>query len=786
MMTLEKESNRQLYLLMSSGAIIFLFFLYVSSSFFNLKEQVFMSWGIVFLALFIKTFIPDDRALKRIVLILLCLFITLRYWFFRSFDTLFFNTPLDMIFIISLFAAETYGILTYILGVFVNISPCERKLVTVDLDDPDLPSVDVFIPTYDEPAEIVLTAANASINMHYPKDKLNVYILDDGGTAAKRNNPDPEAAEKAWSRHKTLKSMAGFLGIYYITREKNEHAKAGNINNALSLTKTGDLVLILDCDHNPTKDLLKNTVGHFMKDKKLFLVQTPHLFINPDPIEKNLGTFKDMPAEGELFFGAIQKGLDFWNSSFFCGSAAILRRKYLEEIGGISTDSITEDAETSLALHSKGYNSVYVDRPMICGLSPETFSDFILQHSRWATGMLQILILKNPLFKKGLKFYQRLGYLNSCIYWLFGYARVIFIFAPMAYLFFGATVYNATIDQVLTYAIPHLVAAIILTDYLYGRVRHTFVSELYETVQSFFVLPVLTRAMISPRSPKFMVTPKGKTLDSDFVSPLASPFYFLFIASVIAYPVAIWRWQTNPLQQHGILGCMIWVTFNFLILFMCLGIVWEKKQIRSKHRLPVDKEAMIFVPSTGKNHIVRVFDISEGGLGLISPEPLDLSGGDNITVHISDSYGNNYSFHSKIMRTSPTEKGIVVGCEFLSESENTIPDIISLLYGDSDILKTFWERRRQEAGGIWKGIFYLLFKGIKGSFDHFAGLLSQLYKKLRSARRSYEDDYTRVPELQEEAPCLVCGAVHNGGGINPDIVQCTCGGETAGSVNQAD
>lgn len=101
-----------------------------------------------------------------------------------------------------------------------------------------------------------------------------------------------------------------------------------------------------------------------------------------------------------MFYGEIHRGLDFWNSSFFCGSGAVLRRKYLEEAQGFSGKTITEDAETALTLHSKGYNSVYLRKPMICGLSPETFDDFITQRSRWTQGMIQILLLKILLNKR--------------------------------------------------------------------------------------------------------------------------------------------------------------------------------------------------------------------------------------------------------------------------------------------------------------------------------------------------------------------------------------------------
>jgi cellulose synthase (UDP-forming) len=95
-----------------------------------------------------------------------------------------------------------------------------------------------------------------------------------------------------------------------------------------------------------------------------------------------------MPGESEIFYRIVQHGLDAWHSSFFCGSAAILRRRHLDEIGGLSGETVTEDAETALRLHAKGYKSAYVGKPMVLGLQPETFTGFIGQRCRWAQGMV--------------------------------------------------------------------------------------------------------------------------------------------------------------------------------------------------------------------------------------------------------------------------------------------------------------------------------------------------------------------------------------------------------------
>jgi cellulose synthase (UDP-forming) len=137
---------------------------------------------------------------------------------------------------------------------------------------------------------------------------------------------------------------------------------------------SGDLVVVFDADHAPgTRLPARKPSDTFRGSEPLPGADAALLLPIPDPVERNLDTFKTMPAENEMFYGKIQKGLDRWNASFFCGSAAVLRREALEEVGGFSGITITEDCETALELHSRGWNSVYVDKPMIAGLQPETF-----------------------------------------------------------------------------------------------------------------------------------------------------------------------------------------------------------------------------------------------------------------------------------------------------------------------------------------------------------------------------------------------------------------------------
>lgn len=698
-------------------------FIYLSGIYLPLSYQFIVAWGLLIPLVFIRR--RQDLLNKipiRILFLLIAAFISIRYWFWRTNDTLFYLGLIDFIAVMILYLAESYSIFVHLLGMFVNIWPLNRAPVPSP-DEKDLPTVDIFIPTYTEPEEIVHITAIACTQIDYPKEKLNIYILDDGGTAARRNNP--KTSEQAWERYRNLNKLAQEMGINYITREKNEHAKAGNVNNALGHSD-GELILILDCDHVPTRDILRSTVGLFLKDEKLFLVQTPHFFINPSPVEKNLSTFNEAPMENEMFFSSIQIGLDFWNAAFFCGSAAILKRKYLNEIGGISGETITEDAETALDLHARGYNSAYVSKPMVCGLSPETFDDFILQRSRWSQGMTQIFMLKNPLLLKGLSLYQRLCYTNSCIFWFFGFTRIVFFLAPLAFIFFGLKIYNASVEQVLAYALPHVIGTIMVTDHLYGRVRWSFFSELYESVQSIFILPAVISAVLNPRSPSFKITPKGKSISASSLSSLAKPFYILLLLILISLPLAGIEWFTKPADRGVLVICAVWSIYNLFIILACMGVVWEKVYTRKYHRLPVKTSATIRFPRINLSVEGNITDLSLGGAGVeftAEESDLEIERGEEVLIDLKDSYGETYSFSGKLARAFHKQEKTQAGIEYeLLEDKETFENLVRFFYGDSRRWNNFRDERLQNIG-IWEGLTFFIKKGVEGGLYNLRGLI---------------------------------------------------------------
>ena len=661
----------------------------------------------------------------RVFAVLLTVFTSTRYMLWRVQETVPLDAPVGALFGLTLFGAELYGYVILLLSVFLCTDVIDRKPALAPLLPERTPSVDVFIPTYNEDEELLEVTIRAALAMDYPPSRLNVHVLDDGGTDQKCADPDPAKRAAAQSRRRALKALCAETGAAYHTRAKNTHAKAGNINAALPDT-SGDLILILDADHVPSPEFLRRTVGYFVDDPKLFLVQTPHFFLNPDPVERNLGTFERMPGENEMFYSVIQRGLDALNGSFFCGSAAVLRRKPLEEVGGVLGESITEDAETALELHARGYSSAYVARPMVAGLAPETFAGFIDQRMRWAQGMVQIMLLKNPLFKRGLSLPQRLCYLNSCFYWFFPMARLVFVLAPLLYILLGVQLVDAQASEFVAYGAPHVVGALLLSATLFGRVRWLFASELYELVQSVHCTAAILQVFRNPRAPKFVVTPKGERLEQTFISELAGPFYWLTALVVVGQVVGAVRMIQDPAQAGMMAILLVWNTFHLALLLGALGVVYERTQRRANPRLR--RAVSVSFKAGGLACVAQTLDVSASGLRLLAPLSARtiVREGQRLTLDGSR-VGRRECAKLVVLVESvrETPQGLSIGASFVKDTDAQWRAALAFAYTHGEVWSAHQALRAQSTA-IVNQIPFLLRQSATNAAGHLLALLEGL------------------------------------------------------------
>ena len=554
---------------------------------------------------------------------------TFRYGFWRVATTAkFFLDPgsawswLDTFFMCLLLSAEAYAFVILFLGYMQTIWPLRRTPVPLPDDPEKWPSVDLLIPTYNEPLNVVKYTALAAMNIDWPADKLNVYILDDG----KRDE---------------FRRFAEEAGIGYMTRDDNAHAKAGNINRALARLDS-PFVAIFDCDHVPTRSFMQVTLGWFLRDSKLAMLQTPHHFYSPDPFERNLGQFRSIPNEGELFYGIVQDGNDFWNATFFCGSCAVLRRTALDEIGGIAVETVTEDAHTSLRMQINGWNTAYINIPQAAGLATERLSGHVKQRIRWARGMIQIMRTDNPLFAKGLKPAQRLCYFNAMTHFLYAFPRLIFLTAPLIYLVLGRVNVPGYWAAILAYAFPHLVLSNITNSRIQGQHRHSFWNEIYETVLAPYIFLPTMLALVNPKFGSFDVTAKGGVVNRKFFDTrIAQPFLFMMGMNVIAMLMAIPRFFYIPIPYISglydgdhpgtIIMNLIWVLFNMVILSVATGVAWESQQRRQTVRVAMAVPSSVLLANGTQIEGVTA-DISSGGVMIRTERDVAAAAGDTVKL----------------------------------------------------------------------------------------------------------------------------------------------------------
>lgn len=189
--------------------------------------------GLLGLVAILLRYVPGRFA--SMLLIILSFTVSCRYMWWRYTSTLNWDDRVSLVFGILLLVAETYSWVVLALGYFQSLWPLNREPAAMPAQLGLFPTVDLMIPTYNEDLGVVKPTVYAALGMDWPKEKLTIYILDDGNRSEFR-----EFAEK--------------VGVRYIARPTHEHAKAGNINYALKqATSEFTTAIVLDCDHIPTR-----------------------------------------------------------------------------------------------------------------------------------------------------------------------------------------------------------------------------------------------------------------------------------------------------------------------------------------------------------------------------------------------------------------------------------------------------------------------------------------------------------------------------------------------------
>jgi len=534
-------------------------------------------------------------AIARVAMVLAAVF-TLRYFCWRVLYT---TNPAARIFFYAFLTAEALSFLESALFYFTAWSPTRYSRPS------PLPgrTVDVFIPTYNEPVDLLRETVLCAVNMRYPH---KTYILDDGQR--------PE-----------VRRLAEEFGCGYLAREDRSHAKAGNLNNALHQT-TGEFIVTLDADHVASPELIDECLG-FFADTEVAVVQGTQDFYNLDSFQ-HLVNWRTRAGwqQQELFFSVIQPGKDRHNATFYCGSPAILRRSALEQIGGFPTGTITEDMHTSLRLQKKGWRVLYYNRTLARGLAPQTFTGFATQWQRWGQGAMQVLRQEKPFRSRELSLTQKISYFSSFFFYWMSWVKLFFVLTPILSLLLGQFPLYTDPASYASYFLPYFFINLACSVLLQGGVRNFLLSEEFNLLK----MHVLMRSLggLFERDQKFKVTPKARAAAAragELLVPLV--LEAALVASLMAGIIRI--------QHVAMWGYMFWalavnIVWAIVFLYMIGRVLLrslEREEQRASYRFRADLDVPMRLIYTGgegrtvdREHFAR--NLNRSGVSITLEEAL--------------------------------------------------------------------------------------------------------------------------------------------------------------------
>ncbi len=476
------------------------------------------------------------------------------YYLYWRLDT--FN-PHAVLFSWLIWAGELFGVLTAFLHVFM----VARLTAPISPAPPSGYRIDVFITAFNESVSVLRHTLHAAVRMEYPHQ---TWLLDDG------NNPE-------------LAALASRLGCRYVTRADNRDAKAGNLNNALAQSDA-DFIAVFDADHVPNRNFLMRTLG-FFEDANVAFVQTPQDFYNLDSYQhRRHRRLNYIWTEQSLFFRIIQRGKDYWNAAFFCGSCAVLRTSALRKIGGFATGTVTEDLHTSIRLHKQGFRSIYLPESLAYGLAPDSIDSFLSQRLRWGQGSIQVWRSEGILFTHGLTLAQRLNYLASVLTYFDGWAKAIFYLAPVVVLMTGVMPIHAIGWNFLWHFLPFYVLCFWSYEEIARGYGRTLLTEQYNMAR----FAIFMRATVGGlrRYIQFRVTPRLAAVAGDRRNIV--PQMTVMAASAIGILLGIDLWlRHHYLEPAAFAANLFWAGINLGLAGTVVRHTARKKHRRKDYRFPI-------------------------------------------------------------------------------------------------------------------------------------------------------------------------------------------------------
>lgn len=566
------------------------------------------------------------RPRRRRLAILLLTTLALLYLGWRCLFGLNQQSPPALALSLLLLACEGWLILTGLIQVVLSCLPRRNVCAAANRGEVLLaqcaapPTVDVLVPCCGEPLAILERTLNACSRLDYPA--FHVWLLDDGPDTP--HTTDTEGCGSVSQRA----ALAASLDVRYRRRPLHQQAKAGNLNAALPHCR-GELVAVFDADVVPQPHFLRRTVGLFLEQSRLGFVQTPQSYMTPDPLMRNLAMEDWLLHDEESFYRWIEPVRDSVNAVVCAGTSFVMRRCAIDQVGGFTSDCLSEDLATGIRVIAEGWLSAYLPEKLSAGLAPAGVRDFARQRLRWCRGTLQTLRSpKGPLRIPGLSARQRLAFMEGILHWFNAIPRLMLLLMPLTTGLWGILPINLSGSNFLLVFLPYWTALLMLVGWLNRGSRSALLPELYSWLLTPALAWTVVQTLLAPRwRSRFHVTPKFVLPGRQrFAWSLAVPLVVLLVLNGWNLVGLLEVLPPNPnlvaLRQGGegnrLVG-LLWSGLNMVGLLTAISACLDPPQSEPRPTFRVAWSAHVATADGDRSHAVSICHINEQSLCLQPP-----------------------------------------------------------------------------------------------------------------------------------------------------------------------
>lgn len=582
---------------------------------FSLNDQLIFSVALVCLALYARAY---GSHFVTLLLVSLSVVVSARYFYWRLTSTLVQDINSDLILGLGLCLAELHLWLLAITSTMQDLWPVKKKALRLPKEPAGWPAVDIFVLCNDQSVASIRSTATAAQALNWPRRILKIHLLDS-------------------SLRGEIKTMADAMAISYLTPADYFHDRVSLINQAVAKTD-GNLIAILECHSNPEADLLKMTVGWFLRESNLAMLQTPGHFLAPAASARIMEIFEES------------------SSRFSC---ALIRRSMLAEIGGVASEPVTKRTHTALKLQALGYSTGYLGFAARAEPTPD-FQQISVE-SRWPSDQEPFLVYR-PFGDHSLLWKLRVASFQDVLIFFRPIPRLAYALAPAACLLLDIRFIQTSAALLGAYALPHLIHAYITRQRRHQQHRFSVMTEIWETVLAGHVLCMTAVTLLWTE-----LTQRKKTWQSgtdqrpgafDWKAALPSLIIFALNLAALTGGLTHLLTSSSAINEMNALF-VVWSLYNLMVLAARLAVAEEGRDVLLHARRQAHLPAMIRLTS-GRTLSCTTENFPELALTLKLPAPVPIENQSRVSISI---FHNHHEFSFPAQVTLETELTLRAGID---------------------------------------------------------------------------------------------------------------------------